>query len=203
MSRVTESPFTVLVDTREQRPYTFAGLRADANEGGGPLTVRTRTETLNAGDYSIDGYARMVVVERKSKEDLAATLTAGRRRFNAEMERLREYDAAWIVVEAELSELFVGIPWAPNFRPRTITRSAMFFQLRYPNIHWWACPGRPVAEAVTYQLLRTWWRERIEAPAREARRREREAWRLASTPKETDAAAPRAARRRRKGGGLD
>lgn len=172
-AKLTHSPFTVLVDTREQLPYAFASIKADANEGGGPITVRTRPETLWAGDYSIDGYARMVVVERKTAADLAATLTAGRRRFNAEMERLREYDAAWIVCEAELSELFKGLAWQPAFRPRTITRSAMFFQLRYPRIHWWAVPGRAVAEALTYQLLQSWWRERIEGPSKASRRKER------------------------------
>ena len=195
MKPITESPFCVIIDTREQLPYTWPNLRADANEGGQLLQVHNRRETLQAGDYSIDGYARMVTVERKSKEDLASTLTHGRRRFNAEMERLREYDAAWIVCEAELSELFKGVPWAPNFRARTIVRSAMFFQLRYPKIHWWAVPGRAVAENVTYQLLRSWWRERIEAPAREARKREREAWRLATEPQAHGDAGGTAGRR--------
>jgi hypothetical protein len=171
MAKLTESPFTVLVDTREQLPYTFAGLKADAREGGGPLHVRTQLGTLDAGDYSIQGYANMVTVERKSPSDLAGTLTTGRRRFSAELDRLRNYDAAWIVVEAELSELFKGVSFAPGFRARTVTRSAMFFQVRYPRIHWWCVPGRAVAEAVTYQLLRTWWRERIETPAAESRRR--------------------------------
>jgi ERCC4-type nuclease len=171
MAKLTLSPFTVLVDTREQLPYTFASIRADANQGGATITVPTRRCTLNAGDYSIDGYARMVTVERKSLSDLAGSLTRGRRRFNAELERLREYDAAWIVCEAELSEMFTGVQFAPNFKPRTIVRSAMFWQIRYPRIHWWAVPGRDVAEAVTYQLLRSWWRERIEGPAKEARKK--------------------------------
>ena len=111
-------------------------------------------------------------IERKSASDLAGTLTSGRKRFLAEIERLREYDFACVVVEAELSELCKGIPFAPSFRPRTIFRSVMFWQLRYPSIRWWAVPGREVAQAVTYQLLRTWWRERIEAPARKSRRKE-------------------------------
>jgi len=203
MPILTTSPFTVLVDTREQLPYTFAGLRADAKEGGGPLTVRTRLETLDAGDYSIEGYDRLVTVERKSPSDLAGTLTSGRRRFNDELDRLREYDAAWIVVEAELSELFKGVAFAPGFRARTVTRSAMFLQLRYPRIHWWCVPGRAVAEAVTYQLLRTWWRERIEAPAADARRREKEAWKLATAARPTLEVSPGPVLKRpaRRGGG--
>ena len=202
MPILTESPFVVLVDTREQLPYTFQGLRADANEGGGPITVRTERCTLNAGDYSIQGYSQMVVVERKSASDLAGTLTAGRKRFVREMDRLREYDAAWIVCESELSELFRGIPMAPNIRPRTFTRSAMFFQLRYPRIHWWAVPGRAVAEAITYQLLRSWWRERIEAPAAASKRREQEKWSAATSDHVHSAAAGTALRshRNRRGG---
>jgi hypothetical protein len=201
MPILTESPFVVLVDTREQLPYTFPRVLADANEGGQPIRVRTAKCTLAAGDYSIEGYANMVAVERKSAADLAGTLTAGRRRFQAEMDRLREYDAAWIVVEAELSELFKGVSWAPAFKARTITRSAMFFQLRYPRIHWWAVPGRAIAENVTYQLLRTWWRERIDVPRRESARREAEAWRLATTPGTATAAGPEPKRRAKRGGG--
>jgi hypothetical protein len=180
MAKITQSPFTILVDTREQLPYDFVGLKGDASEGGLPLTVRTHRCTLPAGDYSIEGYARMVCVERKSATDLAGTLTRGRRRFLAELDRLREYDAAWIVVEAELSELAKGLRHAPGFAFRTITRSAMHWQIRYPRVHWWACAGPGMAMGVTYQLLRTWWRERIEAPARAAARREKEAWRLAT-----------------------
>ena len=35
MSSIVTSPFTVLVDTREQLPYTFSALRADAAVVGG------------------------------------------------------------------------------------------------------------------------------------------------------------------------
>lgn len=168
-----DSPFTVLIDTREQTPYAFRGLLADADQDRAPLTVRTRRETLSCGDYSIEGYAGMVCVERKTVNDLAGTLTAGRRRFLAELKRLREYDASWIVVEGELSEISNGVPFAPNFGIRTVIRSAMFFQLRYPRVHWWCVPGRAIAEAVTYQLLRSWWRERIEGPAKAEKARKR------------------------------
>jgi len=175
MTAPARSPFAVLVDTREQLPYTFVGLKADARQGGGPLAVATRRCTLPAGDYSIDGYARMVTVERKTLSDLIGTLTRGRRRFTDEMDRLREYDAAWIVVEAELSEMMDGHALQSLVKPRTLWRSAMYWQIRYPRVHWWAVPGRGIAEAITYQLLRAWWRERIEGPAKAARARARRA----------------------------
>jgi ERCC4-type nuclease len=178
---MVDSPFVVLVDSAEQLPYQFLGLRTDADQGSLPLRVQTRTENLSWGDYSIEGYARMVTVERKSPADLAGTLTGGRKRFEREMDGLREYDAAWVVVEAELSELFKGFAWAPKFRPRTITRSAMYWQIRYPRVHWWAVPGRAAAEALTYQLLRAWWRERIDGPIKESAKKMRLAKRLAAS----------------------
>jgi DNA excision repair protein ERCC-4 len=131
---------------------------------------------LHAGDYSIDGWDRMVTVERKTLSDLAGTLTRGRKRFTAEMERLREYDAAWVVIEGSLMDIFRGLPLASQVRPKSILRSWMFWSLRYPRVHWIDCPERGFAEGVTYQLLRTWWRERIEGPAKEARKKKRQYW---------------------------
>jgi ERCC4-type nuclease len=164
--REAVSPFTVLVDTSEQLPYSFQGLRTDAREGNRPLTVRTRPLSLMWGDYSIDGYADRVAVERKTAVDLAGTITRGRQRFGREMEALSRYDAAWVVVESELSGLAAAQGAWSNVSRRTMIRSVMFWQLRYPRVHWWGVPGRDVAQAVTYQLLRTWWRERIETPRR-------------------------------------
>ena len=202
MSRLTTSPFVVLVDTREQLPYTFAGLRADANEGGGPLTVQTVRTTLQTGDYSIAGYQELVCVERKTAADVFATLTVGRKRFRAEIERMRNFSAAWIVIEAELSDLCKGVPFAQNVSPRTIFRTAMHWQLRYPSIHWWCVPGPAFGAAVTYQLLRTWWRERVEAPEKLRRRNDRERWASLTAAGTAGAACPEAEKGalRREGG---
>lgn len=200
MTIVTESPFVVLVDSAEQLPYTWPNLRADVDEGGGLIYVHRRTENIKPGDYSIDGYQKMVKVERKTKSDLFGTLTAGRRRFVKEMQAFREYDIAWIVIEAEPHELFLGSPWAPNAKPRSIIRTWMSWTLKYPNVHWSCWPGRDVAENVTYQLLRMWWKKRVEEPRRESARREAEAWRLATGSGSARAAGPRAKGRPRTDG---
>jgi DNA excision repair protein ERCC-4 len=176
MAKQTQSPFGVVIDTREQLPYTFTAIHADAVVGGGVIHVPIRHLALHAGDYSIDGYVRMVTVERKTLSDLAGTLTRGRKRFTAEMERLREYDAAWVVIEGSLTDIFRGLPLASQVRPKSILRSWMFWSLRYPRVHWIDCPSREFAEGVTYQLLRTWWRERIEGPAKEARKQRASEW---------------------------
>ncbi len=170
MSDIVTSPIKIVVDTREQVPYTFQGLKADAVDGGGPLIIPTVRGTLASGDYSILDYTHMVTVERKTLTDLASTLTAGRRRFLAEMERLREYDAAWIVIEGQMSDMMGGHLLRSMVKPRTLWRTAMYWQIRYPRVHWWAVPGRAIAEAMTYQLLKAWWVERIDKPAAKARR---------------------------------
>ena len=174
MARITvDSPFAVLIDTAEQLPYSFTGLRADADQKNLPLIVTTKRLNLIWGDYSIDGYANKVAVERKNERDLYCTITEGRERFLRELEALNEYDAAWVVVEKELgffmdrrNKRHNGEPY-----PKSIWRSVMAFQLNFPRVHWWACPGREAAEGLTYQLLRKWWQKRIERPKANERRR--------------------------------
>lgn len=159
-------PYTILASDREQQPYTFQGLHADDAVGGHLLTVTTKRSKLPAGDYSIENYERMVCVETMSLADVVRTMTTGRRQFKDKLLCLREYDAAWIVVESELSDLWTGAGLLSLTRPTSIFRGAMLWQLRYPSIRWWAVPGRARAEQVTYHLLATWYRERIEGPAK-------------------------------------
>jgi hypothetical protein len=52
------TPFVVITDTREQAPYAFTGLHADAAQGRRPLLVRTVTRGLPAGDYSLEGLSK-------------------------------------------------------------------------------------------------------------------------------------------------
>jgi ERCC4-type nuclease len=81
---------TVLVDSREQRP-----LRIRAYPG--------RVAGLPTGDYSILGIEGPeclgFAVERKSLDDLAASLSRGRDRFFREVERLRVYRFSAILIE--------------------------------------------------------------------------------------------------------
>jgi hypothetical protein len=105
------------------------------------------------------------------------------------MERLRDYSAAWIVIEAEVSELIKGVKWASNVNMKSIFRTWMSWTLKYPNVHWSCWPGQAWAENVTYRLLEKWYQAMVVAPAAQARRREREAWRLATTKPPDPAAA--------------
>lgn len=155
------APFTVAIDTREQLPYSFTGLKSDAIAGCRPLCVPLRTVCIPAGDYSIDGYVDQVAVERKSYADLSQTLTHGRRRFIAELEKLNRLTMAWVVCEVDFAGLMAGPPAFSQVNPKTLWRSVMAFQIRYPRVHWWLLPNREVAEAMTYRLLEKWWGEMV------------------------------------------
>ena len=54
-----------------------------SSAASGPLVVRTVDAPLKTGDYSIQGYEDLVTVEQTSHQDLVASDTHGRRRFEA------------------------------------------------------------------------------------------------------------------------
>lgn len=84
----------VVADTREQEVYSFS-----------PTRVTTVHHALPAGDYSILGLEARVAVERKSLKDLVDTVIRDRERFERELSRLSDYDAACIVVEGNLPDV--------------------------------------------------------------------------------------------------
>lgn len=95
VSEVTE-PFTVLVDSREQRPLVFA-------DG-----VRVERATLTTGDYSAAGVTDLVALERKSLDDLVACCGRDRERFFDQVDRLRAYPVRGLVIEGDLPTLASG-----------------------------------------------------------------------------------------------
>mgnify|MGYP000847420858 CR=1 FL=1 len=80
--------FKIVVDSREQAPWAF---RCE--------TVR---KALPAGDCSVEGLETKIAVERKSLTDFVHTVIHDRERFGRELLLLSTYDAACVVVEADL-----------------------------------------------------------------------------------------------------
>lgn len=152
---------TVVVDTREQLPYTFAGIRADRSDGGGPLTVPVRVGTLASGDYSLVGCESLVAVERKSKADLFGTLGKGRDRFERELARLAGYRAAAVVVEATWPEVVTDPPPRSELPPKTVLRSVLAWKVRYPTVHWDFVGPRALAEVFTFRFLERFLKEHV------------------------------------------
>lgn len=92
---------TIVEDTREQTPLTEW-----------PEAVAVERGTLHTGDYSIRGWENCFAVERKTLQDFAGTMMGGyeasserpKKRFNRELERMRHFDCAAVVVTATPDE---------------------------------------------------------------------------------------------------
>ena len=75
--------YTVIVDTREQRPLPLADIIV-AQEL--PFVVERRT--MRTADYAVRGLENLILIERKSIEDLVGCIAGGRQRFEHELERM-------------------------------------------------------------------------------------------------------------------
>lgn len=79
----------IIEDSREQTPLDFSGFRG----------VESVRQGLKTGDYSIQGYEDAICFERKSVQDLVGTLIGGHERFLREMERMKDFEIKYILVE--------------------------------------------------------------------------------------------------------
>jgi DNA excision repair protein ERCC-4 len=147
-------PFTVVVDTREQRAYPVPG---------------AITAKLEAGDYSILGLESIVAVERKSLADLFGTVGAGRKRFEAELAKLAKLRYSAIVIEGDFGEMFNDPPkHSKTIKPQSIAASLIAWSVRF-NVHVWFGTDRENAYAITLHILEKFWKEsQNPAPSRVA-----------------------------------
>ena len=157
-------PKAIVVDTREQLPFSFAGIRADGGawpprDRGKTLIVECVAGTLASGDYSLAGAETRVAVERKSVADLFNTLGQGRERFVRELFRLNSYQFAAVVVEADWSTILHNPPPFSQLLPKTVMRSVIAWQMAFPRVHWNFLPDRRHAEIWTFRVLERFWRE--------------------------------------------
>lgn len=148
-------PFVVIIDTREQQPFSFGDLRGDA--GRQLLTVPSLRRMLPSGDYSIDGHEDSIAIERKSLPDLFGSLGKERSRFKREIERLSHMRYAAVVVESDWASVLNSPPEFSRLSPRSVYRTVLAWQVEFPSVHWWFCPTRRFAEITTFRLLERYW----------------------------------------------
>lgn len=132
-------PFTIVIDTREQRPYPFTGLA-------------TQVGTLATGDYSILGYEDKIAVERKGKEDAWACVAGERERFERCLERLAGLHRAAIVIECDLRDFSVRPSYIQRVTPATAVGSFISWSVKYQIQLFW-CDTRAYAERVVVRYL--------------------------------------------------
>lgn len=111
-ARTYSATMKVIVDTREQQPWSFEGQP-------GITTIRRK---LDAGDYSVEGLENRVAIERKSLNDWVNTVMRSRTRFYKELDRLRGYDFRCVIIEASVESI-----WNEDYRSRVPWRAVMGF----------------------------------------------------------------------------
>jgi hypothetical protein len=134
---------TIEVDTREQRPYEFAG-----------RSVSVARRALFAGDYAVRGASGVVAaVERKTANDFASSACSGVLGFA--MSDLSALAASAVVVEERYSALIAHAHVRPGWLADLIAR----LHIRAPNVPIVYAETRALAEDWTYRFLSTAWRQ--------------------------------------------
>lgn len=141
----------LIADTREREVYSFD-----------PLRIDVMRRALAAGDYSVAGLEDRVAVERKSLADFVQTVTRGRSRFRRELKRLQTYDAACVVVEADLTDVLAG-RYRSGADPASVFGAIVSIVVDY-GIPVFFCSDRQIACRFTQDYLLRVHRKLQEAP---------------------------------------
>lgn len=165
------TPFCILLDSGEQAPFTFLGMKSDADSEHRPFIVQTEWRCLgrhpdSLGDYSLDGFVGHCHVERKSVEDCQGTILGfkdGRReRFESELSNLSKIESGLVVVEGTLAAVVNGVAsWGKKTRQqnaKTLLRSILAFNQDY-SVPWLFCDSRRLAEVATFRFLERYWKK--------------------------------------------
>lgn len=112
----------VVIDTREQNPWSFASLP-------------TELGSLATGDYAVKGLEHLIAVERKSLPDLLACIGHERDRFKRELQRLRAYRFRCLVVEASYADLECG-QWRSQLKPSAVLGSLVAWTAQFELPIW-------------------------------------------------------------------
>jgi hypothetical protein len=162
-----QAPFTILCDSQEKGPWTFAGIRArsfiDAKQRLYMPQVEWHYLGVGMGDYSLRGFEGRVSIERKSLEDAHGTLLGWknrRDRFKRELANLADMDSAAVVVEASLGEVLAEAPeWGKKTSAENrlaLHGTILAWQQEY-RVPWIFCDDRRLAEVTAFRLLERFW----------------------------------------------
>ena len=139
--------------------------------------MRAVRRGLACGDYAVAVEDRIVcAVERKSIDDLVASLTSGRLRYA--LAELAALPRAAVVVEEGYSRVFA----VKYVRPAMVADGLAELQVRWPNVPIVHCETRKLAEEWTYRYLAAAHIWAHEEPAAQARIGTLEDFTLANGP---------------------
>jgi DNA excision repair protein ERCC-4 len=113
-------------------------------------------EKLHEGDYTVNGLQGRVVLERKTCGDWVNTVIHDWIRFRKELIRLSGYEAAAIVVEADLGQIYRG-EYESNALPASVLSrgNAVFLDHGIP-VFYWGSDRQQCADMAHRFLLLAW-----------------------------------------------
>jgi len=138
--------FTVIVDTREKKPFW------DDDQD----IFYTKSQKLDTGDYTIEEMSDLLIIERKkSVGELYANFTSERVRFYKEVERMKAFPLRFIIVEATWADVVNPFSYRTTPKRRVaaaaIVRSSLFNLMVDHGVHVMLAGDR--AKYVTKHLL--------------------------------------------------
>lgn len=135
--------FKIIKDTREKTGWKF---RASANCEGMEI------KKLDTGDYSIEGFEHLVMIERKSIPDLWGTLLQRKKPFLKEMERAKNYPLRYLIIEGSYKDLRKGFRYS-KVSPEYILSMLIQLEVNY-GIHVIFTDKRPeIAQEYARKLM--------------------------------------------------
>jgi ERCC4-type nuclease len=150
------SEFTIIVDTREQKPWSFEN----------HTIANTKLDT---GDYSIEGLENILCIERKRNvAEIANNITEDR--FKDVIDRIKTYKFPFILLEFNINDVLrypIGstIPkklWSKiRISPQYIMKHLIDMQVEH-NIHVIFCGDSSNAEKIALSIMRRVYKMNLE-----------------------------------------
>ena len=136
----------IQVAKNEQQPLNF--------RQPGMEEVIAEPATLHTGDYSILGYEERIGVERKhSLDEIASNIGKGRERFERELERAKDFDRFYLLIEGNPADFVLGGFERSHLHKNSGIASLMAWDFKY-NLRVLFCSCRIVAEIWIVQIFR-------------------------------------------------
>jgi ERCC4-type nuclease len=139
---------TILVDTKEQRPWLFQ--EKTYND------VFVKVHSLETGDYSLEGLEDYITVERKSLNDFVNTIIHDRERFDRELQRMADMSRALVIIEASIDQVLAQA-YESKTNPHSVTGKALSVYVKH-NIPVYFCRDRNEAQFICYSFLKQYWK---------------------------------------------
>ncbi len=115
---------TVIVDTREQQPYSFRNEKH----------IRVVKEKLAAGDYALKDHTDKIIIERKTLTDLFGIIGNGRERFKRELQHLKDNcEFPILIIEGSVSDIFDehALPYWSKIHPNAVIGSLISWSIKF------------------------------------------------------------------------